>query len=321
MLPPWESAGVGPDAGESECALASDQRARHRASVTPRLLPRLALLLAALLFSTGGAAIKFTELDAWQVASWRSGLACLVLLALSRAARSGWNRRLFAVAVPYAATMILFVQANRHTTAASTTFLQSGAPFYILLLGPLFLGERRRRGDGLALALMLLGMGLLWLEPRAPQATAPHPWLGNLLATLSGLSWALTLLALRGVGRSGGAPLAAVASGNLLTCVVALPLALRGIGPAEIGWPDLGAILWLGVFQIALAYVCLGAALRRVPALEASLLMLPELFFSPYWAWLVHREEPGSRVLLGGAVLLAATLVRIRIHDAEPEPG
>ena len=40
---------------------------------------RLAVLAAALLFSTGGAAIKGTVLDAFQVAGFRSAVAALVL--------------------------------------------------------------------------------------------------------------------------------------------------------------------------------------------------------------------------------------------------
>ena len=55
---------------------------------------RLAVLGAAALFSTGGAAIKATSLTSWQVASYRSGIAALALIALLPAARRGWSVRL-----------------------------------------------------------------------------------------------------------------------------------------------------------------------------------------------------------------------------------
>src|SRR5271169_5424685 len=42
-------------------------------------LDRLLLFAAALLFSTGGAAIKACSLTSWQIASFRSGIAALTL--------------------------------------------------------------------------------------------------------------------------------------------------------------------------------------------------------------------------------------------------
>ena len=48
--------------------------------MSPASVSRLQILTAALLFSTGGAAIKAVSLDAWQVAGFRSGIAALALL-------------------------------------------------------------------------------------------------------------------------------------------------------------------------------------------------------------------------------------------------
>ena len=61
-----------------------------------------AVLATALLFSTGGAAIKACGLTAWQVASFRSGVAALALALLVPAARRVSGRALL-VAVAYAA--------------------------------------------------------------------------------------------------------------------------------------------------------------------------------------------------------------------------
>ena len=47
--------------------------------------------------------------------------------------------RALAVGVAFAATMVLYVFANRTTTAANAVFLQATAPLYVLLLGPLLL--------------------------------------------------------------------------------------------------------------------------------------------------------------------------------------
>src|SRR5438876_87828 len=95
---------------------------------------RLLVFLAALLFSTGGAAIKAASLTGWQVACFRSAVAAAVLLAALPEARRNWTWRIVPVASAYAATLITFVLANRLTSSANAIFLQSTAPFYLLLL-------------------------------------------------------------------------------------------------------------------------------------------------------------------------------------------
>jgi pterin-4a-carbinolamine dehydratase len=117
---------------------------------------RFQVLAAALLFSTGGAAIKATALSAWQVACFRSGLAALALLIAMPAWRRFWSPRAMLVGLAYAATMIGYVTGNKLTTAANTIFLQSTAPIYLLLLGPLLLREKVRRSDLLFTAALAL---------------------------------------------------------------------------------------------------------------------------------------------------------------------
>jgi drug/metabolite transporter (DMT)-like permease len=62
------------------------------------------------------------------------------------------------------------------------------------------------------------------------------------------------------------------------------------------------------VFQIALPYVLAGAGMRHVTALEGALLLLLEPVLNPVWAALVQGERPGVWPLVGGAIILAATI-------------
>ena len=283
--------------------------------MSARAISRLQLVAAAALFSTGGAAVKATELGPWQVAGFRSGVAALVLLLLIPAARRGWSWRAALVGIAYAATMILFVVANKLTTAANTIFLQATAPLYILLLGPLLLREPIRRNDLFFIGVVGIGLLLFFVDVEAPFATAPDPGRGNLFAAASGVAWAFTIMGLRWMGRrregseygsteDEGAALATVAIGNLLAFAACLPLALP-VGVADAAdWLTIG---YLGVFQVGLAYVALTAGLRDVPALEASLVLLVEPALSPVWAWLLHGEQPGAWALAGGLLILGAT--------------
>ena len=269
---------------------------------------RLQVLAAAFLFSTGGAAIKACSLTGWQVAAIRAGIAAVALLLLLPATRRGWSLRLLPVAAAFAATTVLFAVCNKLTTAASTIFLQATAPLYIVLLGPLLLRERIHRSDLAFMAALAVGMVLFFVGEQPAADTAPQPVLGNILAAAAGLSWGLTIIGLRWLGRHAGPgedpSAAAVVSGNLLACLIALPFALPVVSSRPTAWL---LVSFLGVFQIAVAYVFLTRGVRRVTALEASLLLLLEPMLNPLWALLVHGERPGPWAALGPAIIVVAT--------------
>jgi len=282
--------------------------------------PRLQLLAAAVLFSTGGAGIKACTLSSWQIASFRSAIAVVALLLMWPEARSRWTCRAVVVGLAYAATMILFVAGNKLTTAANTIFLQSTAPLYILLLGPWLLRESIRRSDVWFMAALALGLSLFFVGVEPAFVSAPHPGLGNVIAAVSGVTWALTIVGLRRMASARQPTGPAVVAGNAIACCALLPWALPVHASVVTDWLTLG---YLGVFQIGLAYVCVGKGVRQVPALEASLLLLLEPVLNPVWAWAFQGERPGTWSLAGGAMILMATTMkaissqRSVIRDAE----
>lgn len=272
---------------------------------------RVRIIAAAVLFSTGGAAIKACTFTSWQVASFRSGIAALTLLLLLPAAVRGISLRSSAVAAAYAATMILFVTANKLTTAADTIFLQATAPLYILLLGPWLLRERITREDIVFMISLAAGFLLLLSGAGEPATTASNPMAGNLCAIASGFFWALTVTGLRWITKQGkgdsGASASAVVGGNVIACLVCLPFALPLPAGSALDW---GVVTFLGIFQIGLAYAFLSRAIHHVPALEASLLLYVEPVLNPVWAWIWHGERPGVRSLAGGCTILIATAIK-----------
>jgi DME family drug/metabolite transporter len=273
--------------------------------------PRLQILAAALLFSTGGAAIKAVSLTAWQTAAVRSTVAALALILLMPSWRRGWTRRTFFVGLAYGATMILFVLGNKLTTNANIIFLQATAPLYLLLLGPLLLREKIRPREVAVGGALALGMALFFVGVENPQVTAPNPRLGNILGTFAGFTWALTLAGLRWLGRETPAPGAdpagaAVVAGNVIAAFVCLPLALPFASTPTMDWV---LAAYLGLFQIGLAYVFMTRGVRGVGALEASLLLMLEPVAGVFWTWLVHGERPAGWAIGGCMVILTATVI------------
>ncbi len=274
--------------------------------VGPSWKARLCILAAAALFSTGGAAIKSCPFDGIETAGLRSLIAALGLLVALPAVRRHWTPRLMGVGFAYAVTMLLFVTANKLTTAAATIFLESTAPLYVVLIGALLLRTQPTRADIRLLCLVAIGFVLFAMGHDAPTTLAPNPVLGNWLAVSAGFTWALTVMGLSWLKKSdsdGFDGMRAVVIGNLMAGVVGIGMSWP-IGASDAaGWL---AVSYLGLIQVSLAYVFLLRGLKEVRALEASLLLLIDPALTPLWAFLLHDERPAWTTFAGGVVILMA---------------
>lgn len=260
---------------------------------------RLLLLAAAALWSTAGAGIKLCALNGWQISAGRSIVAALAVAAMVPSSRVLPRPRVLAVALSNAVTVVLFVVATKRTTAANAIFLQETAPLWVLLLAPLVLGERPSRGELISIPIYAAGLSLFFVDDLTAGQLA-----GKLCALGSGLAFGATIVGLRHLREEGPG---ALLWGSVVAAAATLPL--WGTGPAPTT-RDLALLVFLGVFQLALAYVCFARGLHGVSAVEASLLILIEPVLNPIWTWLVAGERPGPWALAGGAVVLAATAWR-----------
>jgi len=270
----------------------------------------LAVLGAAILWSTGGLFIKWVSIDALGITMWRALFAGLTIAVLVRPRwvnplRAG--RLTWALAISYAVMLVLFVSATRLTTAANAIFLQYTAPFYVLVFSRLFLEERPTRIDLLALGAAFGGMALFFVGRLEADDLA-----GNLSAIGSGVAFAVFLTLLRHRSCEAETRPRAMILGNALLLVTLLAVNL-GRMEGAVFTPDLGdmaGLLFLGVIQIGLAYVLFGFGMAHVQALEASLIGMLEPVLNPVWVFLVLGETPGWWAVLGGAVIITAVTAR-----------
>jgi drug/metabolite transporter (DMT)-like permease len=162
---------------------------------------------------------------------------------------------------------------------------------------------------------LAFGAWLIFAAAAEPLATAPQPGAGNVLALVSGATWALSLLGLRWIARrgieSGEEPLTVIVAGCLIAAVASAPSAFPLPESTAVDW---AIVLYLGAFQIGLAYLFVTRGMRHVSALEASLLLLIEPVLSPLWAWLLLDETPSALALVGGAVIIAATAINTALR-------
>ena len=260
----------------------------------------LLIAAAALLWSTGGLAIKLVPLSAPGVVFWRSFVSGLFLLAVFRPSRERWRHAAPSTVVVYALMILTFVSATKMTTAANAIFLQYTGPLYVLALAPFLLKERFRKVDAAAVGVALVGMSLFFVGRLDAGALQ-----GNLVAVVSGLFFGLTILLLR--RDASGDALPSVIAGNLVAAALALPFAW---GHLALDTRGVALVLFLGIFQMGISYVLFVKGLRTVPAAEASLLGMLEPTFNPLWAFLGLGERPSGWALVGGVIVLLAVAGR-----------
>jgi drug/metabolite transporter (DMT)-like permease len=301
-------------------AMSSEQASRTRRTGA------LLVVAAATLWSTGGVGVKVAVAEPLVIAGLRSAfaLAFMAVVVAVGLRRSGADfsvvttllRRplVWAAAASYALMVVCFVLAARRTTAANAIFIQYTGPVYVALLGGPLLGERVSRRDLVVVAACLVGMGLTFGGELGGGRAE-----GNVLAIFSSFGFAglplllrldqKRLLATEGEDSArvaAHAPLVAMSLGNAVAAAVALPAMLAHPVTGETAPRTYLVLVALGMLQIGLPYVLYASAVRRLRALESSLLATIEPVLSPVWVVLATGERPSALAMAGGAIIVLA---------------
>jgi drug/metabolite transporter (DMT)-like permease len=257
---------------------------------------------AALLWSSSGFFIKALPQSALQILFVRSLVAAATILLVLRLrgvrAPLRFDPLTLACAACYAGLLACFVAGTKLTTAANVIFLQFTAPIYLVFLEPWIFRRRLATRDLVAVALCLGGISFFFVG----KLEAGH-FLGNLLGLLSGLGLALfTLLVKVKLEREPTTdPIGAVVLGNLLVALLFAPIALPGF---QATLTQSAALLFLGVFQIGIAYLLFNAGMRHLSATASVVVGTLEAVLNPIWVFLGLGERPSPWAMLGGAMVI-----------------
>ncbi len=269
----------------------------------------LYVVIAALLWSTGGIGIKAVADSALKVTFYRSLFAAIALMLFL--GRRVWGRRwtstpaFIAAVLSYGACLTFFVVATKWTTAANAIFLQYAGVIWVLLFSPIVVREPMRGRDVVAIAVAIGGMALFFVGRFETRGMA-----GNVMALISSVFFAALILSLR---REQRAAQAAVTWGNLACAAVLLPFVADDLTltPRSFAW-----LAFLGIFQIALAYFFFVKGLEHVTATQASLTGMLEPVSNPIWVFLFLHERPSIYAIAGAVVVLAAIAWRTLTTEA-----
>ena len=279
-----------------------------KTSVNERPKAILFLVITATLWSLGGLLIKSISSHPMAIAGVRSGISAILIVIATGRPKFNWSFAQIGAALAYSALVLLFVAANKNTTAANAILIQYTAPVYVALLSAWLLKERVKLLDWVTIFITLGGMVLFFVDNISTKGI-----LGNLLAAASGVCFGIFTVLMR--MQKEGSPLESVLLGNILTAIIGVPFLFQSM-PDSKGWLYL---VVLGVVQLGLPYILYAKAIKHVTALEASLIPVIEPILNPFWVFLMLGETPGKWALIGGAIVLVSVTARCLISLRAPQ--
>ena len=260
----------------------------------------LAVFFTAILWSSGGLLIKLISLNAMQLSFFRCSIAAVVFAILFRKKLLVVNGLTFLNALFYAAVLTTFVIATKTTTAANAIFLQSTAPIYVLIFEPIFTKTKLERINVITILVCFIGMIFFFIGEISPGHLE-----GNLVALISGITFASFFIGMKKNGKE--FQQSSIFYGNILVALICIPFILD-LKP--LSFNDLWMVTFLGVFQIAIAYALFSYGLKRILAVEASILSMFEPVLNPVWVLIGYGEVPSLPAAIGGGIIIIAIFAR-----------
>lgn len=263
----------------------------------------LAVFLTALLWSSGGLFIKLVTLSPMQISFFRCLIAAIVFAALFRNKILKLNPLALLNSFSYAAVLILFVIATKTTTAANAIFLQSTAPIYVLIFEPILTKTKWEKINIITIAVCFLGMILFFIGDLTPGDIK-----GNLAALLAGVAFAALFLGIKKNDKQYGE--ASIFYGNIIVALICIPFVTE---VRELSFNNLWMLVFLGVFQIAFAYALFSYGIKKILAVEASIISMLEPVLNPVWVFIGYGEVPSVYAIIGGLIIISAVAIRTLI--------
>ena len=270
------------------------------------------MVFVTLLWSIAGVVTRQLEsARSFEVTFWRSFftvVSLLVILPLFQG-RAVFRRirhagsALWLSGVCWGVMFTAFMVALTLTTVANVLVTMAIGPFITALLARIFIGHKIPVRTWLAIA--LAGAGIAWMYGGQFDLTSQIA--GTLVALLVPLAAASNWTVVQ-YSRTHGQNVdlvPAVLVGAVISTLVTLPLSF----PFSATPHDIGLLAMLGLFQLAIPCVLSVMCAGILKAPEVSLLGLLEVIFGILLAWLGAGEKPGTHVLTGGALVIAALVM------------
>ena len=209
------------------------------------------------------------------------------------------NKAVLLGALNYALLVTLFIAANKLTTSANAILLQFTAPVWVLLIGWLFYKEKISRRDILTVVAVFAGMILFFIGDLE---------IGNMVGNILAIIKRSFLGHHDSESEQDQGPQAD--RNHHLGKSADVPDQHPVPWKHQLEPKAVGSILFLGIFQLGLAYVFYTSGIQRVTAIEGILIPVLEPLLNPVWVFIGIGERPSAIALVGGVIVMAAVVIR-----------
>ena len=255
---------------------------------------RILILCTALLWGLTGVCVKSISWNAMSIIAVRSIISLLMLFIVKRSFRLRFTRTNVTAAIMMSVTSILYVLAIKLTTAGTAIVLQYIAPILVFLHAVIFKKRKPWIVEVILTGCVFAGCVLSF----ADALDFTHV-LGNLLAVASSFTYAGEII-LMGGGDCDTQDCTILSNGMcFLVCLPFLFTDTLVFDFKNIFW-----LLILAVFQYGTANILFSIGIRKIDAVEASLLLCIEPVFNPIPVAIFCGEHMGTTAIIGSAVVI-----------------
>lgn len=262
----------------------------------------LLCMMSGFLFSIGGVCVKLIPWNAMAINAGRHLISfvivgCYLLLTKHKIEI---NKMVVLGSIALAATHITYTYATKLTAAGNAIVLEYTSPIFVILIMLLFFKQKPNKLDLVTCAFVFGGIICFFIDSMSSGNA-----LGDFFGLLAGVCYASFYVIST---RDKADPLVGLWIGNAICTIVGIPQLLQ---------LDLGAqtrstwvaLLALGVFQVAVANICLAKGLASTPPVTANLLNAIEPILNPIIVAWIYHEYLSPIAIVGMIIVLATVLV------------
>ncbi|MDH4984596.1 DMT family transporter [Aminobacter anthyllidis] len=244
----------------------------------------------------------------------RSGIGCILvfLWCLYRGvplwSKDGTLWAGIAAGLLFGTEFILVFVSLEYTTVARNSLLVNTMPFWVLIGAHFWLGERMTLQKFLGLLLAFGGVAVVFADKLS--MTGSSTLVGDLLALVAGLLWALTTLVIKGTKLSNAGAEKVLLYQLVVSALMAVPLvSLAGPALRDVSAVATGALLFQAVYVVAFTYILWFWLMRRYPAAGLSSFAFLSPAFSVICGWLVLGEPLTWNIFLALGLIVAGLMI------------
>ena len=196
-------------------------------------------------------------------------------------------------------SFIAFVVSMSITTVANVVFIISTQTMFLAIFGYFYLKEKVSLISFSSILLAMVGITIM-----VGDSLSTGSFLGNLVALAIPINFSILVMIIRKNKNLDMVP--AIFYSGVFSIIYGLILSESFTFTTH----DLLMGFFLGVPQLAFGFICITIGSRTTPSTTIGLLMLTETLFAPVWVWLFLNEIPPLSVLIGGAVIITAIILK-----------